>query len=694
MAVKKDLYNVAIAGQGYILAGTPDNPARRLEQAPVYGNRFASGDRDYTDFSLWWYWAQTDWSVGIKQDYSSWEDDARYYYSYNIDAFSEYGAIKLMPGLALENDFTENIITGYWGTVGVPSSYHLFVGTWGTSPAKIYMKSGSTWADVTSSGGFLDSNTYVVSQLLSHKWSVWAVARSSSKTASTTTAVLSSDNGNLWNNQTAAIATELGWSNISYGCALAEDGNSLYVAVENASGSQMGIVKTDDNGTSWTVLVNKTTEEVIIDMKIVGGQLYYLTNLAASYFLYVYDISSATGTHIWTFRGTDELDTEWAGGSFLSLWNYKLQIRIPRKDIWEYDLASGTIARIFSRNDDLNTFLGGYFYDFRFPGNVVAENKVWFTNLIYDGAVFYNSLKNYNNSTYIVSPLMADLSSSVIYFRDNNDKSKLYKTNGYKTSGELIFNRIDVVSTIDKLWNSLTFVFDKLSANEKITFYYSADEMATWTEIGGVDYSVDGGSVTSKTILFPENTVAKRIWLKVKLEGGGSSTPVLRDVSIQYLPMPDYKQRWVLQVYCYDDIMLLDGKTREAKRGEELRNILKTAWWSKQAVDFHDIDYAETTLDGDLDATSTTINVVSTAGFPERGRIRIDDEEILYTGKTATAFTGCTRGARGTVATSHSDGATVSNGYKVLITNYSEEAPVGANAKIEEAIVTLELREV
>lgn len=60
-----------------------------------------------------------------------------------------------------------------------------------------------------------------------------------------------------------------------------------------------------------------------------------------------------------------------------------------------------------------------------------------------------------------------------------------------------------------------------------------------------------------------------------------------------------------------------------------------------------------------IDNTVTTIPVVSTAGFPTTGWITIDQEAIQYTGITGTDFTGCTRGAGGTVAASHLIGAGV-----------------------------------
>jgi len=55
-----------------------------------------------------------------------------------------------------------------------------------------------------------------------------------------------------------------------------------------------------------------------------------------------------------------------------------------------------------------------------------------------------------------------------------------------------------------------------------------------------------------------------------------------------------------------------------------------------------------TYLSSDITSTSTTINVISTKGFPkEYGLLKIDDEIITYTGLTETSFTGCIRGFSG-----------------------------------------------
>lgn len=71
-----------------------------------------------------------------------------------------------------------------------------------------------------------------------------------------------------------------------------------------------------------------------------------------------------------------------------------------------------------------------------------------------------------------------------------------------------------------------------------------------------------------------------------------------------------------------------------------------------------------TQLNGATTASATTITVDSTADFPESGTIFIYNstngtEQINYTGKSSTTFTGCTRAANSTTATAHSDNSYV-----------------------------------
>lgn len=66
-----------------------------------------------------------------------------------------------------------------------------------------------------------------------------------------------------------------------------------------------------------------------------------------------------------------------------------------------------------------------------------------------------------------------------------------------------------------------------------------------------------------------------------------------------------------------------------------------------------------TTLNGALNATDTSIIVVSTTGFQTAGTVTIDTEQITYTSITPTSLLGCVRGANSTTAASHLNGATV-----------------------------------
>ena len=74
------------------------------------------------------------------------------------------------------------------------------------------------------------------------------------------------------------------------------------------------------------------------------------------------------------------------------------------------------------------------------------------------------------------------------------------------------------------------------------------------------------------------------------------------------------------------------------------------------AIHVYDNSTVSNTLDGAVGAADSTITVDSTDGFETAGTITIGEEEIPYTGKNSTDFTGCSRGGG---ATTHSDGAKV-----------------------------------
>jgi hypothetical protein len=69
---------------------------------------------------------------------------------------------------------------------------------------------------------------------------------------------------------------------------------------------------------------------------------------------------------------------------------------------------------------------------------------------------------------------------------------------------------------------------------------------------------------------------------------------------------------------------------------------------------------AYTTLNGNIDAGTTSIVLTSVTGFASpSGTIQIDNEVITYAGVAGSTLTGCSRGSSSTTAASHLSGATV-----------------------------------
>ena len=72
-----------------------------------------------------------------------------------------------------------------------------------------------------------------------------------------------------------------------------------------------------------------------------------------------------------------------------------------------------------------------------------------------------------------------------------------------------------------------------------------------------------------------------------------------------------------------------------------------------------DAKQANTLLNGAITNSVTSITVDTTTGFPASGTLLIGTEEMTYTGKTATTFTGITRNTNSVGAASALDDATV-----------------------------------
>jgi len=85
-----------------------------------------------------------------------------------------------------------------------------------------------------------------------------------------------------------------------------------------------------------------------------------------------------------------------------------------------------------------------------------------------------------------------------------------------------------------------------------------------------------------------------------------------------------------------------------------------------------------TTLNGSINATDTTITVVSTSGFPVSGRILNESEEIQYFQVSTTEFLQCKRGQAGTTAATHASGTTA-NELELRLFYYKDTTDMSAD---------------
>ena len=119
---------------------------------------------------------------------------------------------------------------------------------------------------------------------------------------------------------------------------------------------------------------------------------------------------------------------------------------------------------------------------------------------------------------------------------------------------------------------------------------------------------------------------------------------------------------------------------------------------NKHAYLNNNVKQPNTLLNGAIANNATTLTVDTTAGFPTTGTLLIGSEQMTYTGKTATTFTGVTRGANSTSAAAALDDATVKlasftedvfSGFKDKLRNTSVSAAVTASVPDDSAAVAL-----
>ena len=668
--IKRTLYNVAINGQGYLLSGIPERPARIMRESSVFGTFPTQVDLEYKDSSQFLPWAQTDFAGGFQ--FEKWSDNAGFKKGTGLEYIAKYGELTLLNDKsATLKDF------GAAFTFGAAVEYDrdnvgLVIGiTKGSGASQLWKMStsdgftgitGGTWANVDAVHDMDELQGKVYIGLDVSAGNPLKTYNGSAVADITLTGALSSS---TIIRMVKRIETR------------------LYVGgYTETAASGDALMYSDDEGSTWTAIISKTGKS----RQITQG----VDNLGTLYFL----IEDGSRTELWWCN--DTITTQiyrWENLTTprISAWLGKVYVEGKQDGkLMRFEWNGATLRTVFEEKItglDLDT-----------SPMVVYKNNLHSYGLVYDGLFHFPSwIFKYSSNKIYPFAVFGGSTTQVPYFYGLSGTNLIItklNTATYLTTGNVITGIFNGgKSAVNKLWNSITLSFKVMVTGQTIKVEYSTDDEANWTTIDTISPTANE---TEKTLYFPSNTTSKRIQIRLTLTGGGSNTPTLYDFIVRFLSLPDNRFEWILRLNCSNNLMLLDGKTVEPKRASELRNLLMTARFENQIVEFQDVDFAETLInDGDdITATDTTITVDSTGDFPEQGRIKIEQEEILYTGKTAVAFTGCTRGARGTKKAIHLDNVRVHNAYNVVLTNIGDENQVAPTPKIYESLVPVALKEV
>jgi len=657
--IKKSLYDIAIDGIGYLLSGTPQDPQRSMSEAPTYGAIPTEIEYEYSDASHLFAWTQTDWSLGYQDEI--WKNNGKYRYGENIDPLKEYGKLRLLPELT---DIL-SLDAGQTYKSSVVWNQDLYVGTSHATLAKLYsINEADTTADVTTGWTAItdiNSMTECLDKL------VLGLSRSTGAEHT-----IQTYDGSAFADVETTYETVRTVFSVGDRCYAG-------VYVDTATGDRLIYTDDIDGATpTWETRLAKFGK----NKQIIKGVDYF----GLAYFL----VQDYPALELWYEDGTDiERIYRWDNliNPDMKLHNQTIMITGQSDgNTYAYGWNGAQIIPLYEEKEAIAQSVDSRYL-------VEWKSDLYFQGVRFDTQYFFTGFK-YKYGANNKRPFAAygHGASNMYFFGVDGSTTKIQRTDeaAFPTTGFEESGLFRDKPAIDKLWYSADVSFEALKTGESVNVQYSIDNGANWVSLGTASTVGD----TSATFYFAENTKSRFIQRRTVLGSGGTTTPIVNDVTFRYKILPHEKQVWSLSLRCSDKLQLKDGKSPEPKYGEELRNLLRIARWKNRVVDFEDYDYFETALNADLAIDAVTATVDSTQNAPEQGRIRVNSEEIFYTGKTRTTFTGLTRGARNTVASAHSDNDTVSTIYKVLITDYKEILPVSNKPNEREYIAQISLLEI
>lgn len=674
-------YHVAINGQGYLLRGRGYNK----RDAKIFAPRFGTGEMGESDLDLFKNQSRTDFSGGMFQD------------KYDDLTKSQVimgGLRNPLNGHLYPSGMTETgAKQGTWESTALPiwteykGKLYYFARVWDTGTYRnwLYYYDGST-------GGVYNSTsspalpaalmTATLSDMLVFNNTLWVTAGGNQ---------IWSFDGTTWTADTR------------YGFSYGKVFNGKMYFTGALSSSDQGRLWSRDGGIGSAGAVSQIGDVGDVNRPINCFEVYnHRLYIGKTDGLYAYD-----GVQISCILDySKQVDT--SNFSSMTVLNGVLYFT-TRQSLMKFDGSTVSVVTDISQLGftkvkaalgylwaKTGIFTSNYFAD-NLPAHTSASS---FSLYAFDGAAWFGYTNEATQDSNQVSQLYF-FNGSIYYATDGQGSgsgfygglfriplsSTLYGTGTAYNILTVDDSQFDAgFPNVDKVLETLEVDVPGLIAGDMVDIYYrtqvdtSFGTWSSWQNAGQINSSSLSNRIDLwKTTAGPQVFRAIQVRIKVT-RGSGSSNLSLQGFSFKYYLSPDQKNEWniVLLTQGQSDtpLILADNSTAETKTAAQLREVIYQARFSDTPIGFEDIDI--TTLTSSITNSSTTIPVADTSAFKSSGLIKIDDEIIYYTSKTATQFNVAAggRGALGTTNTSHSSAATVNMYYRAVVTSIANESVV------------------
>jgi hypothetical protein len=591
-------HHVRIGDRFYLIR--PGSYIKR--EAPIFGARFATGDPDYSQLNFWQHWVQNTWIGGL--DAPEWTDKAMYDEGVGLDTTND-------GYVALARDLTRG--TGTW-ILNTPSQSSLrqFV---------VYSNTLYCLMRTTSASSYLYKYT-----ASTDSWSLFktfashnvqrAVVFSGSLYVGGTSDTLDKYNGSTW----STVAFPGSHTETVYSMAVFRD--RLYVSF----GRFIWRLKSDDTWDGSVVFFEAVGVDNIVATETHLGYLYFLsangrllrTDGNATFDIWGWD----GGTRGVSLRSYD-------GRLFVGTYEYEDTEDTGQGVLYQFSGSAVTQLKRWGRVGRATSIGNLIVHDRKlfYGASSLLGMSDGFGVVVYDAvedahSIFASSRDtgSYADTTGVGRDWMVDdvlvfggylfvsvrghgLFRTALRFRDialeeatfdltGNGADNTPPNGGYLTSSDYDAG----TPGLDKLWRLVRVTCDLPDSGCTVGIEYSLDGGDSYTALPIITKT---GAEVRYTVTLPlESVRGTRLKYRLSLRSGtAETTPKVRGVAWNYLPMPEPNWSWDFSVVITRQNHLLDGSI-ETPDTEEDFTYLEGLFREGNLIEFTDIDGTVWASDG------------------------------------------------------------------------------------------------